>query len=318
MLRWYPSTIALLLVIAGLPARAATAQDSRCGSYCLYVALKSLELGPDSFEELEQRLGDPEQGGYTMEQLDQAAQSLGAKTIAVRTTLENLASRPESFACIALINNSHFILLYDSDQNVVRLCDPPGLKEMPVSTFRSAWSGEALLLGNSDFLPEEAVDQSRRKTARIMAAAKAGGLALALALVGLAARAFLRRRAAVAAGLLLCGLGAAGCSPSSPAPAPDEAPGPIADSTLPSPGLRALTPRVDLGVIRLDRPNQTVVAEAMLQNDGPTPIKVETIVPSCSCTSVRVEPLQIDPGTPPSSWPRSAWRTAARTPRHRF
>jgi len=131
--------------------------DLRCGGYCLYVALKGLDLPAGSFEELEKLLGQPSSEGYSLGQLQEAAQRMGAQTLAVSTSLENLARRGGRFACIVPIAGSHFVLLADAAEDDVLVLDPPkpSANRIPRDTFESRWNHMALLISADPLVREE-------------------------------------------------------------------------------------------------------------------------------------------------------------------
>jgi ABC-type bacteriocin/lantibiotic exporter with double-glycine peptidase domain len=136
--------------------QAADAGEQRyCGSKCLFVALRGLDLGPESAEELEERLGPPSPQGYNFAELADAARGYGAQTLGVLTSFENLQRRPRPFVCIAHVDNSHFVLITDVAKGVATVVDPPRKYEIPVDTLRNRWKGTALLLSRSPLIPEE-------------------------------------------------------------------------------------------------------------------------------------------------------------------
>lgn len=129
--------------------------DLKCGSQCLYVSLKALDIPVGSFSELEAKLGQPTAQGYSMGQLADAAESFGAKTLGVETTFDNLRRRPSRFACMALVDNHHFVNLTEVGDTHVHVIDPPRDYTLPLETLRSMWDGKALLISNEALLAEE-------------------------------------------------------------------------------------------------------------------------------------------------------------------
>jgi ABC-type bacteriocin/lantibiotic exporter with double-glycine peptidase domain len=121
----------------------------------LYVSLKALDFPVASYEALEQRLGPPSEAGYSMGQLAEAAQGLGASTLGVATTVENLRRRPGRFACIALLKDTHFVNIADISDQGVSVVDPPRSSTVPVDTFLTQWDGSALLIAPSPLVAEE-------------------------------------------------------------------------------------------------------------------------------------------------------------------
>lgn len=182
--------LVLAVVTAG---RGATVQpkpgvDLRCGAYCLYVALKALERPVGSFEAFEKELGGPSAMGYSMEQLARAAESHGAYSLGVQTSLAHLESRPGRFACIALLErDGHFVCIYDIDDRSVFVVDPPEYRVVARDAFERLWPGKAVLISNSVISPLSRF--------RIRPWAIAGGCTLA-GVVGLVAVVYARRRRA--------------------------------------------------------------------------------------------------------------------------
>ncbi len=128
--------------------------DLRCGAYCLYVALKSLDAPVGRFDELQQALGSPTALGYSMDQLAEAAKSRGVFSLGVQTGLDQIESRAGRFACIALLEKAgHFVCIYDLDDKSVFLADPPTLREVDRQTFAKSWSGKALLISRQELFP---------------------------------------------------------------------------------------------------------------------------------------------------------------------
>jgi len=253
-------------------------------------------MGPPTYEALEQKLGEPSPKGYSMLQLDQAAQSYGAETLAVETTLDNLAWRPERFACLTLINDRHYVLIYKIEDNQVFVCDAPSLNELPRETFESVWNRKALLIGPQAFSSEEAV-ASRRAWFRRGRIALLTLLVVALGLIMVwIGRSVLRRRAVAVGWSVVLGLavltGGAGCDHESKQP---KVAAESVSSAATSKPLFVEPEVYDLGRIAITEPNQTVQAQSTLRNMSDKPVTIETLVPSCACTDVDVEPLVIEP-----------------------
>lgn len=133
----------------------------RCGSHCLYTALNLFDKGPDKFEDLETLMGQPTFQGYSLAEIQEAAEKYGLVTLTVSTTLENLQARTDRFACIAHINDSHFVLVGDVKGGKVSLIDPPRSFTLPTATFLSQWDGAALLLSDVALEAEESINNRR-------------------------------------------------------------------------------------------------------------------------------------------------------------
>ena len=120
----------------------------RCGSFCLYTTLVGLELYDGPYKDLETELGQPGAAGYSIEQLAAVAEKHGAHTKAVRATPESLPHHRRPFACIALIDGSHFVVVDDLADGRVEVIDPPEHYTVPEITFASRWDGRALLIAD--------------------------------------------------------------------------------------------------------------------------------------------------------------------------
>jgi ABC-type bacteriocin/lantibiotic exporter with double-glycine peptidase domain len=131
--------------------------DDACGRNCLFVALDALGVPVETVSELEQWIGAPPVGGYSLAQLQAGAEQCGLFTLGVQTTLENLARRPRPFACIAHDRAGHFVLVTDVLPNLrgVRIIDPPHAAQLiQRETFEARWSGQALLISTEPLLSE--------------------------------------------------------------------------------------------------------------------------------------------------------------------
>lgn len=142
----------LPLLLAG---QAGTKPDLRCGSYCLYVSLKALDLPVGSYEELEEKLGEPSLAGHNLGQLAEAAENYGGHTLGVKTSFANLRRRPGRFACIAHLNGNHFVNIARVTENEAYIVDPPRDYWAPLDTLHTQWDGTALLLSAEPLLAEE-------------------------------------------------------------------------------------------------------------------------------------------------------------------
>ena len=129
--------------------------DVYCGSRCLYVSLKALDVEVESYEALEKRLGVPRETGYSLGQLAEVAREYGLNTLGVKTTVERLQRREERFACIALLNGRHFVNFGGAGPEGVTIVNPPKNAVVPLATLKTQWDGTALLLSPGPLAPEE-------------------------------------------------------------------------------------------------------------------------------------------------------------------
>ena len=154
----------LVLLALGASAAAETERDIYCGGRCLFVALCALDIPVESYDELESRLGTPHPQGYSMLDLASAAEQLGAHTLAVETTLENLVRRSQRFACIAHVRANHFVLFSDVRDGFVTVVDGIQKQQVAASACEAFWSGEVLLIADRELVPESDLRASRRPT----------------------------------------------------------------------------------------------------------------------------------------------------------
>ena len=129
--------------------------DLRCGSYCLYVSLKALDFPIPSFDEIEEQLDQPQAIGYSLAEIDEVARGYGAHTLGVITTIENLRRRSGRFACIAQIDEAHFVNIAKIVEGQATLIDPPRSYTIPLWKLRARWDGTALLISPEPLLREE-------------------------------------------------------------------------------------------------------------------------------------------------------------------
>jgi ABC-type bacteriocin/lantibiotic exporter with double-glycine peptidase domain len=141
-------------------ACADTEPDIYCGGRCLFVALRALEIPVESYDALEQALGSPHPAGYSMQDLASAAEHFGARTLGVQTTLANLQRRPGRFACITHVQDQHFVLFVNVEDETVSVLDGAELKELAAATCNAIWKGHALLISRSELVPEAELSDS--------------------------------------------------------------------------------------------------------------------------------------------------------------
>jgi hypothetical protein len=158
--------------------------DLNCGAYCLYAALRALETPVGDYKTFEKRLGQPTRSGYSLQQLADGADIYGVSSLGVTTTLANLARRKGKFACIALINDNHYVCIYDIDATHVYIVDPPKSYASSKEAFEALWKGKALLFATYPIAPE--VADGRRWVIGT-------ALAIALCVIGYAGRIRYRR-----------------------------------------------------------------------------------------------------------------------------
>jgi ABC-type bacteriocin/lantibiotic exporter with double-glycine peptidase domain len=170
-------------------AEVADAEKPLCGAYCLYVGLLALEIPVGDLDQVQDRLGPPPKPGYSFAQLAKAAESFGAHTLGVQTTLEQLDARPQRFVCIGHLRSNHFVIIANISPDLVTYCDPPAEGSMPQLTFNALWDGQALLLAREPLIPEEEIVVRSARSAFVWWLLGAG-------ILGIGGYILLRRRAA--------------------------------------------------------------------------------------------------------------------------
>lgn len=269
----------LTLSLAG-PAGAADKDlphpELHCGAYCLYVGIKALDLPVKDLEELETKLGQPSQLGYSIEQLSEAARGFGAKTLGVETSLENLRSRPNRFICIALLKQGHFVNLYDVTDERVYLIDPPNQRQVGLDGFRAIWTGKALLISDQP-IPDES-SLGRRFSWLLLALAALTPLAVA----GVMFFTILRKRGLAAASILLSIGTMPGC-------------GDTDAHAFKVPSIQVTPSKIDLGEVMISR-DRDVTVPVHIVNRGTDDLRVFSVQASCGCTIVQAPPSRIEPG----------------------
>ena len=102
------------------------AASAKCGSYCIYAALRGLDLISEPYSNFEKGLPPVPSEGYSFSDLEQIAQRFGAAH-SRRGRSRNAWAAEGRRACIALLNQ-HFVVVKDIRQStgVVSIIDPPG------------------------------------------------------------------------------------------------------------------------------------------------------------------------------------------------
>ena len=198
----------LVLVIASAvvcQADQPQAAGAKCGSYCIYVALRGLDLVAEPYSSFEKGLPPVHPDGYSFEDLERIAQGFGAHTLALEGDLETLGRLKGRRACIALLNQ-HFVVVKDIGQSagVVSIIDPPARYDRAFREFRRTYSRRALVIAMAPIAFPS--DGAAWRIAIWLVCGTAGAIGLLTTARFLARRRQLARMAAV-----LVALGVAGC-----------------------------------------------------------------------------------------------------------
>jgi hypothetical protein len=252
----------------------------RCGEYCLFLALRSLDFPLTSVVELETHLGQPTLRGYSLQQLSDTARSLGAHTLGVQTSLEQLERRTGRFACIAFLEQSnHFVCIYDIDDKTVYIADPPGRRIVSREAFARLWNGKSLLIADRPIDPNVPAGSPPWWAISLIV------LAIAC-LVAVTARKALGRTSPIgfsaACGLLMTIL-CASCS----------SPRKEIERGVPLAKVDPLV--VDVGRIEVDK-DPHGVGEFRIRNTGTGVLRILETSVTCGCTMPTWPPPSISPG----------------------
>ena len=277
-----------------IPQNSELQEDVRCGSYCLAVALKSLG-SKQKLDELEQRLGEPSLSGYSLLQLANASKDLGFKIALIQTDLDQLIYRKktlgERFTCITLVKDDHFVLLYDTKESDVLICDPPFFKKSEVDVFKKTWSGKALLISSLPLATEEEIGQARRNRHILSSSLYTICLFLILStavyfLISRRAKRF-RRNHNISTLLCFTVLTICGCN--------GESASPVSGSRQFG-GVLTLSPEThELGILQ-GGVNRSLRVDSKLTNSGSQALVLLNFIASCDCTSAQVGKKVLAPG----------------------
>ncbi|MGC8640321.1 MAG: cysteine peptidase family C39 domain-containing protein [Isosphaeraceae bacterium] len=191
--------------------------ESNCGGYCLYVALRALDLVPGPYSVFEKGLPKPGPGGYSFLELEQLAERFGAKTVAIEADVDGLNRLKGRRVCIALMGNHYVIVNGVDDHGDVQVIDPPYRSKQPLKQFRLQYSKRALILS---LKPIALAGGGAAWRAGLITGSVVAGLISLAALAWL----FVRRRGVLVVQALLAALLLQGCgrqdvgSRSTPAP----------------------------------------------------------------------------------------------------
>lgn len=275
----------------------------RCGSYCLYAAMKLFDRAPNEFGEVEKLLGVPAADGYSLEQIRKAAELQGLNTLAVTTTIENLSERARPFACIAHLDGNHFSLIAEAAESGVLIVDPPTSYITPVETFQARWKGVCLLISDSVIESEEVVSARIRRRAM---STRLGWIAVSVFLFGFAlwsARRLLKKHSLAVLNSAFLLVATIGCGPKEVQPeSPRTVNHKAADSQLidriaPGPLLLAERDTIDLGQILLRSRVERHEVKVSFQNRGAETLEIRGITLSCGCLSAKPEQVMVAPNS---------------------
>ena len=240
--------------------------DLRCGGYCLYMALRTLDFNVANYQAIESRLGQPTSLGYSMDQLANAARSFGAHVAGVETTLEDLPRHVGKFACIALLNKGHFVNIADVADGRVLVIDPPQSRTVLVGALRPLWGGKVLLVSHQPLEITAANSSGRGRAILIGVSLILGVLALAVLVPALARRATRKHMVA-----LLIGPSLVSCDRVAP------------PSQVKIPSIAVTPTIVDLGA-GLVSGNGQLRSQVTVRNLGTAPLHIISVRSSCGCT----------------------------------
>lgn len=300
-------------------------RTSDCGVNTLFVAMHALneECGV-SIDSLRETLV-PDAAGNSLEQLRAAAVERGFHAVAVQTSVEALRLRNRPYCCIAHLRSGigHFVLLTDVGEDTVAIADPPRLQEVPLQTFLTEWSGNALLIAPEALQEEADLQRQILWRRRLVSIAYAGGVAVVAGVLCWLAIKYRRARAksaqvasalltwstiAVSTTLMQVGCGAPNSAnvQSQTLDAHDEDRNRLDDETnsisgtLPIVSDRAVqllqvSPiEIDLGDVHIRSEKYTAKFE--VKNLSPGPVELSEISTTCGCTVAQPDTTKLASG----------------------
>jgi hypothetical protein len=276
-----------LVLVVALVAAGQTGQSpgvsAKCGSFCLFVALRSLDLIAEPYSRFEKHLPPPPVDGYSFGDLEQIAHQFGAHTLALEADLETLSRLDGRRACIAYLNQ-HFVIVsnIDKSRDTVSIIDPPARYNRTLQQFRRTYSQRALVIAPQPIAPPSSGSAWRTALGIICtAAAVIGLLSMARSLAGR------RRLAGSVAALLMVAVG--GCRPGN-----EGARGATSLADPPAtvgagPVLRIEPQHYHAGKILAASEDHKLSMRVQLINDSDHPIRITELQKSCVCTSIDLE-----------------------------
>ncbi|MGL5095636.1 MAG: DUF1573 domain-containing protein [Planctomycetia bacterium] len=283
-------TVLTILVAAAVNA-AAPADDVYCGAHCLYVAAKVFEAFTGDYAAFEKKIEPPQANGYSLANLAAAARTLGLEATPVHTSVDRLAQRRrngETFACIALLNRAHYVLLFDAEEPLVAISDPPDVSKVPRVVFETQWAGDALLVSREPLLPEERI-RLPFALPRFLFEVRWLLLLVVLAVVG-GIIAYRYKAATVAASLALAvsTMFVGGCGRTTATPAA------VTLSEPTGPLLRIDPEEIDLGPRHISK--EPFSLPVKLTNIGDAKLTIAAVGVGCGCLKAAVDRSELIPG----------------------
>ncbi|MGC8642354.1 MAG: cysteine peptidase family C39 domain-containing protein, partial [Isosphaeraceae bacterium] len=293
LLRRCGGLLFVLCVLAQLANAQAPSKkpNLKCGAYCLYVALRALDVDVPNYDALEKELGLPGRLGYSMSDLARVAELHGAHVKGMETHLEDLASRRQRLAYICLSSTGHFVCLYNVDGALVHLVDPPEVLSVPVDTFKQQWTGKVLLISDSPIRESASIVPHGPWAWGLLIAT----IATACLLVVLLKRSTRINRLTAPILVILSIFIAQGCRPSAQRERP-----------------RGELPRIEISPQIVDLGHVTTGPDshevrAKVKNVGTAPLAISRTESSCGCTVAELPGEPVQPGA--TDWIRLKIRT---------
>lgn len=126
-----------------------------CGAECLYIALTTLGIGPNRFQQLCDELGKPHAEGYSLLELQQAAAKHGCHAECVNIGFDQLADLASNHEVILHMTPGHFMLCNSANEDEVMLMDSRrGFGKFTQSKLAESWTGNCLIVSTSPIVIE--------------------------------------------------------------------------------------------------------------------------------------------------------------------
>ena len=151
--KWVLVAVFSSLLFSSLASDASGQNQRECGLDCLYMAANALGFTVE-LDQIRRKLGSPSEIGYSLSQLCDAAQSLGLQTKMVNGDVLGLTHIASECVVILHLKSQHFVVMRNMDDRhlVAEVYDPS--KERFESLELADWSGNALLISNSEIILE--------------------------------------------------------------------------------------------------------------------------------------------------------------------
>lgn len=261
--------------------------EAECGYYCLMAAAISQGVAPDDVRLKSVRDDHPPISsiGYSFDELRDLASEFGLQARLLETSVDKIARRRPPFACIAHIDEGHFVCVvdYDASRDAMRIYDPASagserpFVEQERELFDRRWSGFVLIVSRQS-IPDDPMALSRI----LLWIAPFACIAMAVIVTVV-----LRRRKRLLALVALPLIGYSGCNE------PERYV--VRKPATVGPVLVCENRDVRIEIVGHEVP-PLVAGRAAIRNSGDETLRLVQISRSCGCTEVKPTSIAIPSG----------------------